>query len=270
MSNRPGGNLARRPLHFIWIADCSNSMAGEKIQSLNFAIRSVLPHMCNAADENPNAEIFVRAIRFAKGAQWVTPTPTLVREFHWTDLQTGGFENMGTDLGKAMLLLADQMKIPPMNDRALPPVLVLLTDGQPTDDYNTGLNALFAQPWGRRAVRIAIAIGHDADQTILQKFIGAQSELRPLLATNAEQLINFIKWASTAVLDSVARPASVPFAAASADVNPPVSAPAGTLPPAVPPIGAAPPVAPPLVANIPIPAPPTNRDPDPNSATDMW
>ena len=33
MGKRPGGELATRPLHFIWIADCSGSMSGEKIQT---------------------------------------------------------------------------------------------------------------------------------------------------------------------------------------------------------------------------------------------
>ena len=28
MAKRPGGELATRPLHFIWIADCSGSMSG--------------------------------------------------------------------------------------------------------------------------------------------------------------------------------------------------------------------------------------------------
>ncbi|MEZ4834079.1 MAG: hypothetical protein R2873_19210 [Caldilineaceae bacterium] len=46
MSKLPGGALASRPLHFIWIADCSGSMGhGGKIQALNNAIREVIPHM---------------------------------------------------------------------------------------------------------------------------------------------------------------------------------------------------------------------------------
>jgi hypothetical protein len=40
MAKRPGGELATRPLHFIWIADGSGSMAVDgKIQALNTAIR---------------------------------------------------------------------------------------------------------------------------------------------------------------------------------------------------------------------------------------
>ena len=42
---RPGGEMASRPLHFIWIVDCSGSMMGEKIQSLNYAIRQTIPDM---------------------------------------------------------------------------------------------------------------------------------------------------------------------------------------------------------------------------------
>ena len=34
---RPGGELASRPLHFFWIVDCSGSMYGEKIGTVNHA-----------------------------------------------------------------------------------------------------------------------------------------------------------------------------------------------------------------------------------------
>lgn len=62
MKIRPGGELASRPLHFFWIADCSGSMAGEKIQQLNLAIREAIPHMQKVADDNPYANILIRAI----------------------------------------------------------------------------------------------------------------------------------------------------------------------------------------------------------------
>jgi len=45
MSALPGGPIASRPLHFIWILDCSGSMQGEKIGQLNFAIREAIPAM---------------------------------------------------------------------------------------------------------------------------------------------------------------------------------------------------------------------------------
>jgi uncharacterized protein YegL len=203
MSKRPGGELATRPLHFIWIADCSGSMGNDgKIQALNTAIREAIPHMQKVADDNPHAQVLVRAVSFGSGAQWHISQPTPVSDFQWTDLTASG----ETDMGKALVAVADQLKIPPMTDRALPPVLVLLSDGQPTDDFESGLRALLEQPWGKKAVRIAIAIGGDADQEVLQRFIG-NSEVKPLAANSPEALVKYIKWASTAVLKSASSPA---------------------------------------------------------------
>src|SRR5688500_5813467 len=110
-------------------------------------------------------------------------------------------------MGKALTLVAGQLKIPPMTDRALPPVLVLISDGQPTDNFTKSLAALMSEPWGKKAVRVAIAIGEDADLAVLQEFIG-HPELKPIQANNPEALVNSIKWVSTAVLQSASSPAS--------------------------------------------------------------
>jgi uncharacterized protein YegL len=220
--------MATRPLHFIWIADCSGSMAVDgKIQALNNAIREAIPHMQGVADENPNADVLVRAVKFSTGAQWHISQPTPVQGFKWDDLSAGGV----TDLGKALRMVAEQLHIPPMTDRALPPVLVLISDGQPTDDFAGGLQALLDLPWGRKAVRVAIAIGEDADLEVLQKFI-AHSELQPLQAHNPEALVRYIKWVSTAVLKSASSPASQPQGAAPGGVNVPIPLPADPADPA--------------------------------------
>jgi hypothetical protein len=84
-------------------------------------------------------------------------------------------------------------------------------------------------------VRIAIAIGEDADHDVLQQFIN-HPELKPLQANNPEALVRHIKWVSTAVLKSASAPPSQPGGIAS---------PAG---------------------NVPIPQP----SPDPNTANDVW
>lgn len=202
MNRRPGGELATRPLHFVWIVDCSGSMGVDgKIQALNQAIREAIPHMRDVANQNPNAQVLVRALRFSNGAQWHISQPTPVEDFKWLDLSADGV----TDMGKAFAMVAEQLRIPPMTDRALPPVLVLVSDGQPTDDYADGLRALMEQPWGKKAVRIAIAIGADADHDILQKFIG-NSEIKPMQASSPEMLVRYIRWVSTAVVRSTSSP----------------------------------------------------------------
>lgn len=200
---RPGGELASRPLHFFWVVDCSGSMYGEKIGAVNHAIQTTIPEMADAARGNPNAELLVRTLKFSNGASWVTPTPVNIEDFAWDDLDAGGV----TDLGKAFDLLAAQLTIPPMTDRALPPVIVLLSDGQPTDDYKKELDKLLQLPWAKKAVRIAISIGQDADDHILEQFTGNRELV--LQANNPQALVKMIKWASTAA-SLVSAPASRP------------------------------------------------------------
>lgn len=202
MSNRPGGELASRPLHFIWIVDCSGSMAEDnRIGKLNAAIKYAIPLMQDVAKENPNANVLVRAIKFSSGAQWHVARPTPIAEFKWEDLTADGV----TDMGKAFSMVAEQLKIPPMTERGLPPVLILISDGQPTDDISKGLQAIMEQQWGRKAVRLAIAIAEDTDNEVLQKFIG-NVEIKPYKVKDPETLTRYIKLASTVALKLASSP----------------------------------------------------------------
>ena len=100
---------------------------------------------------------------------------------------------------------------PHISDRALPPVIALVTDGLPTDDFNAGLERLMSKPWGRQALRIVVAIGEDAAspeaQEIFRAFVG-NDELRPFQANNPEALAEHIRWVSTVALKSVSSPSS--------------------------------------------------------------
>jgi uncharacterized protein YegL len=203
MSNRPGGELAKRPLQFIYIVDCSGSMQGAKIESVNTSISETIVPMREVANENPNAKVLVRVIKFSDGAQWHISQPTDIQDFNWKPIGADGV----TDMGHALQEVAKALSEKNMPDRGLPPVLVLLTDGQPTDDFNSGLKALMDQPWGKKSVRIGIAIGDDADEDVIRKFIG-NPEIPPLKAVNAADLARKIKWASTVPLKAASNPAS--------------------------------------------------------------
>ena len=61
---RPGGELASRPLHFFWIVDCSGSMYGEKIGTVNNAIQTCIPEMASAAENNPNSQLLIRTLSY--------------------------------------------------------------------------------------------------------------------------------------------------------------------------------------------------------------
>jgi uncharacterized protein YegL len=229
MSKLPGGAMAGRPLNFIWLVDCSGSMKGSKIQSLNNAIRESIQPMRDAAKENAQVDLMVRVVKFSTSASWHIATPTPIDSFTWTDVEADG----ETHLGAALKLVTEQLKVPPLEWRALPPVLVLVSDGMPTDDFGSGLKALMAQPWGKAAVRIAISIGKDSSepeaQEVFQRFIG-NNEVKPLQAHNPDALVRYIRWVSTAVVKFASSAVSAPVGtapAAAAAPPMPVVAPAG-------------------------------------------
>lgn len=211
----PGGAMANRPLHFFWVVDCSGSMAGDKIDAVNHAIQETIQPMKDEAFNNPNAQLYIRTLKFATGASWLTAEPVMVEDFEWKDL---GIDDYAvTDMGKAFEMIAAQLEIPPMPERALPPVIVVLSDGYPTDDWKRPLEKLLKMPWGKKAVKIAIAIGKEAERSVLEAFTGNRETVFD--ASNPDTLVHLIKWAST-VASTVSKPTTRP-------IEPPTEKPSG-------------------------------------------
>jgi len=197
--------IVRRQLHVILVLDCSGSMRGNKIASLNYAMRAAIPELRSVAADNPEVDVRVRVLRFASEVVWHVATPVPVDALEWPELTAIG----ETHMGEALAMVADVLTPAAMPGRQLPAVIVLASDGQPSDDIDAGLARLFAAPYGARALRIAIAIGTDADTEILERFINHPA-MKPLQANNAQELVRQIKWATTAPVRSVSAPTNAP------------------------------------------------------------
>lgn len=209
MSDRLGGAVGRRPLHFVFVLDLSGSMRREgRIQALNNALREVVPRLREEARANPHAELLVRVLGFADRPWWIVPEPTPVEDFVWrgVDAVPAGL----TELGPALHLLADAMAALDAETAAFPPALVLVSDGRPTTasgtDVDAGLRRLLAERAGAAAVRLALGVGRDADLPTLRRFIG-NDEIPLLQADNPEQLVEAIAWASRAASRGASMPA---------------------------------------------------------------
>lgn len=212
MTDRLGGRLARRPLHFVWILDTSGSMAADgKIQALNVAVREALPHIREAAHANPGVEVLMRTLTFATNSSWTDDDAVPVEELRWRDVAV---EPRGiTELGKALAEVADHMRSLETENRGFAPALVLVSDGQPTDteapSFEAGLADLLATAWGEKAVRVAVGIGRDADLSVLSRFAEG-SGLPVVRADDPEQLAAAIRWASTVAAGLASQPTSDP------------------------------------------------------------
>ncbi len=202
----PDGQVVRKKLHFFWIADCSDSMRGKKIATLNQAIREAIHEVQKAVEAYPRVEIFMRAIRFSDTAEWhVGPEPVPVADFTWPELETSGL----TATAKAVQLLTEELSIERMPRRGLPPVCILVSDGfctDPRDEYDNAIAELAKIPREVKAVRLAIAIGDESDynEPELLKFVN-QDQLGLLKAHSPEELVAYIKWASVSASMAASR-----------------------------------------------------------------
>ena len=162
----------RRQLNLFYVIDTSGSMAGEKIASVNQVMRPVID-IIREVDENnkDNAKIVVSCLEFSTGCRWSNPIPVDCGSFVWQDLQAGGL----TDLGAASKELCSKMRRSEYLQSETghyAPVVIILSDGEPTDDYMAGIKELKQNKWFKAAIKVAIAIGNDANVDVLAEFVG--------------------------------------------------------------------------------------------------
>jgi uncharacterized protein YegL len=196
----PGGGVARRPLHFIVMADCSGSMKGEKMQALNYALRSMLPHLVDWERDQLQAELLIRILSFASSPQWFVADPVPVAQLsaRWRSLE---YVPMGrTNMGPAFRAVAEVLTPERLERRALRPAILLVTDGLPTDPpggFESGLASLLEIAAGRSALRLAVAIGRDANSEPLDRF--RSPEVPVLVADGTDEIADRLVTASIAV-----------------------------------------------------------------------
>lgn len=172
MSLLDAAPVPRRTMVLFFIVDTSGSMAGSKIGSLNAALREVIPMLDEISANNADAEIKIATLQFSSGCEWTYSEPKLAENFEWVDLTAGGL----TDLGEACLELNSKLSRNAFMQSAngsFAPVLILFSDGGPTDNFHGGISKLKENRWFKAAIKIAVAIGdQDVDKDVLKEFTG--------------------------------------------------------------------------------------------------
>lgn len=172
----------RKIMTLFYVVDTSGSMYGEKIGAVNSAMEEAiavdLPEISSANDD---AEIRIAIMQFASGCSWITPAsgPIGIGDVIWNDLQSGGL----TDLGAACQELDKKLSRNAFLESqtgAYAPVILLMSDGGPTDSWEKGLQQLKQNNWFKHAIKIAIAIGDDADKSVLAAFTGTPESVIPV------------------------------------------------------------------------------------------
>lgn len=174
--SRSTAEAAAREQRFCWLLDTSASMQQDaRILALNQALRKIAPVIRESAARQEDRDLIVHAIQFADDARWISEhfrVGVPGRKFDWpTDMVAEGM----TSIGAALELLATGITVVPGD--TFPPAACLITDGQSSDDLETGLGKFLESAWGASPFRLAIAVGDDADRAACARFSSPNCEV---------------------------------------------------------------------------------------------
>ena len=183
-----------RVLPVVVLADVSGSMAEHaKIEILNLAMREMLGAL--AAPTEPDVEISVAVISFGgRGARLHVPLAA-PDALGWADLTATGGTPLGAALDELVKLTEDRTVLP---SNAFAPTLVLVSDGHPTDDFEAALTRFTKSAVGTRSVRLALRIGPDANQDVLERFTGNPQAV--LTASDAAEIDKYFQFVTYTVM----------------------------------------------------------------------
>lgn len=164
--------IARKLLPIIYVLDTSGSMEGSRIAAVNAAMNETMEVLKDVSSKNPTAELKIAVLQFSSGPQWVTENLVFMEDFYWNDLKAGGLTDFGSALNELNKKLSREWYLEsPVGHKV--PVIIFMSDGEPTDDYESALNKIKSNnKWFQVATKIAIAVGDDANIQVLQKIAG--------------------------------------------------------------------------------------------------
>ncbi len=181
--------MRRLPVYLL--LDTSGSMTGEPIE----AVKNGVQMMVHSLRQNPQAieTAFVSIITFDSEAKQLIPLTDLA-SFQTVDLKAAGT----TALGAALSLLADKLenevtKTTLEQKGDWKPIVFIMTDGVPTDDWQAGFQKLKAV---KKGLIVGCAAGNNADDKVLKEI--ADQVVR-LSNTDADSIRKFFQWVSASI-----------------------------------------------------------------------
>jgi uncharacterized protein YegL len=181
--------MRRLPVYLL--LDTSGSMSGEPIE----AVKNGVQVMISTLRQNPQAieTAFLSVITFDSSAQQIIPLTDLA-SFQMVDIKATGV----TALGEALKLVAQKIdtevgKTTAEQKGDWKPLVFIMTDGIPTDDWQQGLTEFKKR---KTAFTVACAAGSGADTAILKQIT---DNVVSLDTADSASIGKFFQWVTASI-----------------------------------------------------------------------
>jgi uncharacterized protein YegL len=181
--------MRRLPVYLL--LDTSGSMSGEPIE----AVKNGVQVMISSLRQNPQAieTACISVITFNSIAEQLIPLTDLA-SFQMLDIRASGT----TALGEALRLVAQKIDTEVAKTTAekkgdWKPLVFIMTDGVPTDDWRSGLNEFKTR---KTAFTVACAAGSGADTSILKQIT---DNVVSLDSADTQSISKFFQWVTASI-----------------------------------------------------------------------
>lgn len=184
--------MRKLPVYFV--LDCSESMVGPPLEAMQKGLTSCVKALCQ--DPHALETVHICVIAFAGKSEALTPLVELPA-FYPPQLPLGGGTSLGAALTTLMASIDKQVTKKTQHDKGdYKPVVWLITDGRPTDEYADAIKR-WKESYQSRVNLVAVAMGYEADTAVLKELTEQVVVYEPDSELDFTQ---FIEWVTQSIV----------------------------------------------------------------------
>lgn len=195
-----------RALPVFLLIDVSGSMSGEKIETVNVSLKEMLNQFRKIT--NPKGVIELCILTFGNNSVNIVKKLSALSDNDFYTFSAEGNTPMGKAFKQVSNMIEDYNIV---STRAYTPMIILISDGNPTDfsGYAQGMSIEQIQTWDAlqqlhsgsrsgKSIKTALGIGSDVDLNILRAFINNDT-IPVIRANDIGTIAKYFQWVTLSI-----------------------------------------------------------------------